>query len=245
MTVGETFDLIRDALGVVPAVDAGGLVGNATTTEPRPTDGRCLRALNNVRAEVNRRCNIGSDTTFTNIPFSAATANGPATLNIARGIGGLATGKLRGIRTAYWTGPAPDDYRRMWVETFESMVRMVPMWFNMSPGSPSWVWLDGTELSVLPPPCNDGVLHVTALHCLLRLTSKAETIDDVPDDCVPVLADMAARDIAASYPDDVEMRSRLQALAPKSDAGVLQISEWLSRQNEGHDVRFFVATGRM
>jgi hypothetical protein len=244
MTVAEVFDEIRDRLGVAVAADSGGVAGDTAPGYPRPTDGRCLRALDSARAEVNRRCNVGGNGTFYSLTTTAQTADGPYRYDVASlGLGTLTAGQLRSIKTAYWTS-STGEYRRLFMRDFEAIGRSIPMWWNMTPGMPSWVWMDSGQLSLLPAPSIAGTLYVTADHVLLKLTAKTDDITDLPDDCVYVLADIAARSVAASYPDDVEMRTRLSLLNPAAEAGINQICEWINEQNAGYQPQFFVQTGR-
>jgi hypothetical protein len=202
-----------------------GPVGDPISSQPTPTNARINRAIEEALAELNRLAWVAMQVQPVAVSIAAQTADGPYRQNLA----GMASPDIIQVRTAWWV--QSNAYYPLTGTTREEMDRDRSTWYETDVGTPTHFWIEGHTLHLWPGNDTAGTLYMVAAVSLLGFQSDTDQCANLAADEYPVLADIVARDIAASNTGDPQMLDRLKWLAPKAEAGKQDIVRNITRRN--------------
>lgn len=232
-------DEIRLAVGKTPAIALGGVSGQPNPRQPKPNNWTIDRCINNALSNVNRKLSPGRTPAPVAISIEAQTADGPYRVDLSEARQGV-SGSLLAVRHAYWydgTSTSP-----LTLADYQGTLRAGDQPERTAVGDlPTHYWVDGNALYLLPAPLAAGTLYIEAGTGLSIGPGDGDTIPSLPGDMCPCVVNAAAALVAAATPDDVEMRSRLQLLAPLAQDGIDDLTAWLITQATRGQTRMTLA----
>ena len=229
LTLPGIRDGVRQRLGVPISQTTSGDPG----TQPRPTNTIINMVARDQAADLDATIGLGTASVFT-LPIAAQTAPGPYTYSLtgAAWVPAVPAGGITSLRYAGWSvGVDTSNYQDVKVSSLAATELDHSNYLNDAPSSPLRAWFDNGVLWVYPAPGMDGILSATVETGVGGLDDDTTPFTLFPPNLQPAYMDIVACEVAASYPDDVEMRTRLQYLMPKAALGRGTIRRWNALQN--------------
>lgn len=210
-----------DLMGGVP------VPGQQPTWSPWPNNDQINRSITNACRTVNRQVNL-SGTTERNISIEAQTADGPLEINLGT-LGGYDERSILDVRRIWWFDGSTHYYLKQ--REVGDMDRRGGTYLDDAPGYPIQCWVDGYVLSIDPAPSSAGTITLVVGDGLLAPKTDVEQFDPIPDSYDPCILWQAVLELAATLPNDAEMRERAKMYAPVAAQGILDLQTWFNCRN--------------
>jgi hypothetical protein len=236
LTVGMMFDRMRRALGVTPLVDVTGKptdVGLPTTAQPWPSNALLFDTINRATEEINVTCELRANLEL-NVPVPAVAIpnNGPQYIDVS-GITG-STFDVNMVRRVVWNNGGLGFYTPIQYWTRDQFDREAYLYDNQQPGLPSYMWMEGYQIALLPASNIGGILTVVAGVAYPTFFCLSDFPDQVPrEHAGKSWVYWCVADIAGTQPQNPEMAARVQLYAPRAANAIQELKGWAGgKQNK-------------
>jgi hypothetical protein len=230
----------RDRLGITtPSMMALSTAaeGDCPTYQPDPNNDAINAAIEDALAEVNGEIFFNGSSGTIPVAVAAQTAAGLYTFSLMTAISSYTSaGQINNINHAHFTPTASGVARRLKPKTQMELDRDRPDWMNTPVGLPEYYSIDAYNLSLLPSPSEAGTLYLNTGLSMLAPVDDTDTIDQLPNDFLPVIMDMATVNMIPILIGNVEMQQRAQMLVPRAQQGKYRLKLWyLSQMRDRKD----------
>lgn len=224
LTRAQMRDAIRRDLQILPPFDQGtGIEGEQPSYARFPSNAVINQKLNEALAYLSAKVGYSVNTDY-EIEVDVTTENGAQGFSLSDPRDGMGIATVDDVRQVLW-----DDGTTTYLlqpRNYHEMDRAGWQWQNESPGVPRWYWIEGYTLYILPGSGTAGTLRCIIGDGMTTYTNDASTIQGLPvtyHTGVQYIADML---IAASQPQDAEMRNFYAMYKPMAAEWVEQIGQW-------------------
>lgn len=201
--------------------------GQQPTWSPWPSNDQINRSIANACRTVNRQVGVSGEQERS-IAVDAQTSNGPLTINLGS-LPGYDERSVLGAKRLWWFDGNSHYYLKQ--REVGDMDRRGGTYLDDAPGYPIQCWVNGNFLNIDPAPSSAGNLVVVLSDGLLAPKTDDEQFDPIPDSFDPCVLWQAVLEIAATLPNDAEMRERVKMYAPVAAQGIVDLQTWFNCRN--------------